>query len=61
MLCTSLEENDKQGQKTNETAKDPAGNKEGCTDENGKRREIGEEWKGEGDGCNYALLVSNST
>ena len=24
----------------------------GCTDENGKRRKIGEKWKGEGDGCN---------
>ena len=35
-----------------ETGKDPAGNNEGCTDENGKRRKIGEKWKGEGDGCN---------
>ena len=29
-------------------------NNDGCTDENGQRRKIGEEWKGKGDGCNDA-------
>ena len=40
------------------TPKDPAGNIDGCTDENGQRREIGEEWRFE-DGCNTGMLVSN--
>ena len=33
-------------------------NIDGCTDENGQRREIGEEWRFE-DGCNTGMLVSN--
>ena len=58
MGCISAKENDEPGLKT-DTGKDPAGNNEGCTDENGKRRKIGEKWKGEGDGCNGGRLVSN--
>ena len=50
-LCTSVEE-------TDETGKDPAGNNDGCTDENGKRRKIGEKWPFD-DGCNFGGLVSN--
>ena len=34
--------------------KESADKNDGCTDENGKRRKIGEEWKGKGDGCNDA-------
>ena len=35
-----------------------AGKNDGCTDENGKRRKIGEEWPLD-DGCNSGRLVSN--
>ena len=35
-----------------------AGKNDGCTDENGKRRKIGEEWPLD-DGCNIGRLVSN--
>ena len=52
-----MEEHYEPGLKT-ETGKDPAGNNEGCTDENGKRRKIGEKWSTE-IGCNSGRLVSN--
>ena len=42
-----------------ETGKDPAGNNEGCTDENGKRRKIGEQWSNGYDGCTAGWLVPN--
>ena len=35
-----------------------AGKNDGCTDENGKRRKIGEKWSTE-IGCNSGRLVSN--
>ena len=35
-----------------------AGKNDGCTEENGKRRKIGEEWP-LNDGCNIGRLVSN--
>ena len=57
MECISMEENDEPGLKT-ETGEDPAGNNEGCTDENGKRRKIGEKWSNDDD-CNDGGLVSN--
>ena len=53
MSCTF----DEPGLKT-ETGEDPAGNNEGCTDENGKRRKIGEKWSTK-IGCNSGRLVSN--
>ena len=44
------------------TKEDPAGNIDGCPDENGKRREIGETWIGIGKWtgkANFRWLVSN--
>ena len=35
-----------------------AGKNDGCTDENGKRRKIGEKWSNDDD-CNDGGLVSN--
>ena len=56
--CISAKENDEPGLKT-DTGKDPAGNNEGCTDENGKRRKIGEKWREWSNGCTWGWLVPN--
>ena len=53
-----MEENDEPGLKI-ETGRDPAGNNEGCTDENGKRRKIGEKWREWSNGCTWGWLVPN--
>ena len=58
MGCISVEEHYEPGLKT-DTGEDPAGNNEGCTDENGKRRKIGEQWSNGYDGCTAGWLVPN--